>query len=120
MNNEFVNQFSDNQGLSIERLQPGDYEITIHGDHYHSRQESMNINQDLSLSFDLTSTIETGDINRNDQQDIGDAIQCLQVISGFDDGYYYDQSALTFDVLELRDAIFILQSLSEIKPQAGL
>ena len=43
-----------------------------------------------------------------------------RLLSGFNDGYYYDQSALTGDVLELRDAIFILQNLSEIKPQAGL
>jgi hypothetical protein len=110
-----INMAMNYQGLSIERVQPGDYEISINGDHYHSRQESMTIQNDLSLSFDLNTTIQPGDINRNERQDVGDIIQCLQIISGIDDpSYYYDQGALTGEVLELRDAIFIMQGLSEV------
>jgi Leucine-rich repeat (LRR) protein len=110
-----INMAMNYQGLSIERVQPGDYEISINGDHYHSRQESMTIQNDLSLSFDLNTTIQPGDINRNERQDVGDIIQCLQIISGIEDpSYYYDQGALTGEVLELRDAIFIMQGLSEV------
>jgi len=109
------NMTLNQQGFSIERLQPGDYEININGDHYHARQESMTILRDLSLSFNLNSTIQPGDINRNERQDVGDMIQCLQIISGIDDqSYYYDPGALTGDLLELRDAIFIMQALSDV------
>jgi hypothetical protein len=103
------------QGYYIQRLLPGAYDLTVQGDHYNAKQEHMVINSDLSLSFDLQTRIQTGDIDRNEEQDIGDAIQCLQIISGFDVGYYYDPAALTGKVLELRDVIFILQKLSEMK-----
>jgi Leucine-rich repeat (LRR) protein len=106
----------NHQGHFIERIQPGAYDISINGDHYVFKPENVVIDtqSEISLSFGLTSTIQTGDINRNGKQDIGDAIQCLQIISGIEDAYYYDQGALTGNVLELRDAIFIMQRLSEI------
>ena len=106
------------QGHYIQRIQPGTYDISISGDHYMFKPENVVIDtqSEISLSFGLTSTIQTGDINRNGKQDIGDAIQCLQVISVTDGNtYYYDQKALTGRVPGLRDAIFILQKLSEIK-----
>jgi transposase-like protein len=104
------------QGHYIERIQPGAYEINIYGDHYAFTPDHIIIDDqsEISLSFSLTSTIQTGDINRNGKQDIGDAILCLQIISGVDDClYYYDQGALTADVLNLRDAILLLQHLSK-------
>jgi DNA-binding beta-propeller fold protein YncE len=110
-----INMTMNLQGLYISRIQPGAYDISIHGDHYYSRQETMMINSGFgsALSFALTSKIQTGDINRNEKLDIGDAVLCLQIISGLDNDYYYDLGALTGEVLELRDAIFILQGVSE-------
>ena len=104
------------QGHYIERMQPGEYVISILGDHYTFEPDHIIIDTqpEISFSFGLTSTIQTGDINRNGMQDIGDVIQCLQVISGIGDAYYFDQGALTGDVPGLRDAIFMMQELSEM------
>jgi hypothetical protein len=113
-----IDLIMNHQGHYIERLQPGAYDINIFGDHYTFQPAKIIIDDqpEISLSFALTSTIQTGDINRNGKQDIGDAILCLQVISGVNENfYYYDPGALTGDVVELRDAIFILQMLSEIE-----
>jgi hypothetical protein len=68
-----------------------------------------------SFNFSLDFKSSSGDINRNGKRDVGDAIKCLQVLGSIDDKYYYDPSALIGDVLELRDAIFVFQHLSEIK-----
>jgi hypothetical protein len=115
-NDRKIDLIMNQQGHYIERFHPGVYDINIFGDHYTFQPDRIVIDQpEISLSFALTSTIQTGDINRNGKQDIGDAIQCLQVISGVDESfYYYDPGALTGDVIELRDAIFILQMLSEV------
>jgi hypothetical protein len=116
-NDRKIDLIMNQQGHYIERFHPGVYDINIFGDHYTFQPDRIVIDDqpEISLSFALTSTIQTGDINRNGKQDIGDAIQCLQVISGVDESfYYYDPGALTGDVIELRDAIFILQMLSEV------
>jgi hypothetical protein len=102
------------QGKYIKRVKPGAYEAIITADHYNSNKEIIIINDiETLLSFALQSIIQTGDINRNENHDLGDAIQCLQILSRFDNtSYFFDQSALTGDRLELRDAIFILQRLA--------
>ena len=66
--------------------------------------------------FSLDFKSKPGDINRNGKRDIEDAIQCLQLLSGLNNQSYHDpSSSIDDDVLELRDTIFILQHLSDIK-----
>ena len=104
------------QGHYIKRINPGAYEVEVSADHYNSTKQIIIINDlETSLSFALQSRIQTGDINRNGNYDLGDAIQCLQILSGLDSlSYYFDPSALTGDRLEVQDAIFIMQVLSEV------
>jgi hypothetical protein len=113
------NLVMNQSGLSIKRfMKTGSVNLTISASNYSSlTNETIEIMpgemQSFNYSLDFKSTI--GDINRNGKRDIGDAIKCLQVLSGLDDQTYYDHSALIGDFLELRDMIFILQHLSEIK-----
>ncbi|MBF0452754.1 MAG: putative Ig domain-containing protein, partial [Candidatus Magnetomorum sp.] len=108
----------NSNGLNINRfVQSGLFEIAVIADNYTPVNESIEIvsgeMQSFNFSLDFKSSL--GDINRNGKCDIGDAVQCLQVLSGIDNISYYDPSALAGDVIELRDVIFILQDLSEIK-----
>jgi len=106
-------------GVYIKRFfRPGLYKVAVIADNYtplHNESIEIIPGQIQSFNFSLDFQSSLGDINRNGKRDIGDAIMCLQVISGVDENfYYYDPEALTADVIELRDAIFILQMLSEV------
>jgi hypothetical protein len=104
-------------GLSINRfMKSGMVNLAISADNYSPiTNETIEIihGEMQSFNFSLDFKSSPGDINRNGECDIGDAIQCLQVLSGLDDRSYYDSSVLTGDVLGLRDGIFILQQLSK-------
>ena len=106
-------------GQYIKRfLHPGSFKVAVIANNYTPLHNKIieiipGEMQSFNFSLDFKSTI--GDINRNGKRDIGDAIQCLQVLSGLDDQSYYDHSALIGDVLELRDTILILQHLSDTK-----
>jgi len=55
-----------------------------------------------------------GDMNNNNRVDTGDAILCLQLISGVDIAeYIYDPEVLQGNYAGLRDAIYIMKFLSE-------
>jgi len=109
----------NSNGLYIERfMQSGLYNISVIADNYtplHKDPIEIIPGEMQSFNFSLDFQSSLGDINRNGKRDIGDAIQCLQVLSGLADQSYYDRSALLGDALELRDTIYILQHLSDIK-----
>jgi alpha-tubulin suppressor-like RCC1 family protein len=106
-------------GLYIKRFdQSGVYHVAVSEENYTPvNNESIEIipGEIQSFTFNLDFISRLGDINRNGKCDIGDAVQSLQVLSGIDNISYYDPFALTGDVIELRDAIFVLQQLSEIE-----
>jgi alpha-tubulin suppressor-like RCC1 family protein len=106
-------------GLYIKRFdQSGVYHVAVSAENYTPvNNESIEIipGEIQSFTFNLDFISRLGDINRNGKCDIGDAVQSLQVLSGIDNISYYDPFALTGDVIELRDAIFVLQQLSEIE-----
>jgi alpha-tubulin suppressor-like RCC1 family protein len=106
-------------GVYIKRfIQSGIYNVSVSADNYaplHNEFIDIIPGQVQSFNFSLDFQSSLGDLNRNGKRDVGDAIKCLQVLGGIDDKYYYDPSVLIGDVLELRDAIYILQQLSDIK-----
>jgi len=110
-------------GVYIKRfIQSGLYNVAVSADNYmplHNEFIEIIPGGMQSFNFSLDFQSSPGDINRNGKRDVGDAIKCLQVLSGIDNKYYYDPSALIADVLELRDAIFILQHLSDTKSNTG-
>jgi hypothetical protein len=111
------NLVMNQNGLSINRfMKSGMVNLAISADNYspiHNETIEIIHGEMQSFNFSLDFKSIPGDINRNGKRDIGDAIQCLQVLSGLDDRSYYDPSVLTGDVLGLRDGIFILQQLSK-------
>jgi hypothetical protein len=115
-NNTHLDLVMHPNGQYIKRfLESGSFQIAVTANNYTPLHNEMNIMQGeiQSFNFSLDFKSSLGDINRNGKRDIGDAIKCLQVLSGLADQSYYDPSALTGEVPGLRDGIFILQQLSK-------
>jgi hypothetical protein len=104
-------------GLSINRfMKSGMVNLAISADNYspiHNETIEIIHGEMQSFNFSLDFKSIPGDINRNGKRDIGDAIQCLQVLSGLDEQFYYDSSVLIGEMPGLGDGIFILQQLSK-------
>jgi hypothetical protein len=67
----------------------------------------------LSLAIPLVSNVQTGDINRDENIDMGDAILALQILSGVQNSdYHYAQEALVDNNVGLADIIYVLRSIS--------
>ena len=69
----------------------------------------------ITLAIPIHSNIQTGDINRNEIIDIGDAILGLQILAGMPVlDYYYDQAALVEGNVGLADIIYVVRWLSGV------
>jgi hypothetical protein len=67
----------------------------------------------ISLDIALVSNVQMGDINRDSRINMGDAILCLQILSGCHvSDFFNGQGAFVYDDLSLVDIIYVLRSVS--------
>jgi hypothetical protein len=102
-------------GRYIEKFnEAGHYQVTIQAEGYETANESVDITENINIPFNfgISYTVQTGDLNRNRTIDIGDAIMCLQVLSGIQvNDFYYDEAARIVNDVGLRDAILIVRKM---------
>ena len=115
-NNLILDLIVNENGLNIERFIPGDYTITASIENYYPITQTIQINpgsiQALNFNLDFKSSL--GDLNRNSIIDVGDAIQCLQILSGMNElEHFIDKDALFGESVGLKDVIYVLQKVSD-------